>query len=200
MNSRVRKLFTCTIYGWSQGPVSYTHLDVYKRQTQISSPITIGPVENDHPCCRPHEMRMLMPSAGFCAFCRRFWDSSVTKLMVTKLYCDNFMKQSMWNLKKLSSCKAVIFMDLFIDFVHQFISQNTWTATPLIIIHIGVAIFKHKIPLPYSSLTYYIVSVHFTQFPMNAYWFAVFCLQKSYYWAHFTAHWIFNCSIHFKNY
>jgi len=44
--------------------------------------------------------------------------------------------------RELRNCEAAVFMNLFIDFRHQFISHNGMSATSLFIVNISAAIFK----------------------------------------------------------
>jgi len=113
------------------------------------------------------------------------------------------MQQTSWNLRKfkqeLRNCEAAVFMNLFIDFRHQFISQNGRSATSLFIVNISAAIFKHNAAMPYSAFTHYFVSVHLTKLPMNFNWFVVFHQQKPNHWTHLATRGIFDSSTQFKN-
>ena len=59
--------------------------------------------------------------------------------------------------------------------------------------------FKHNVPLPYSAIVHYFISVHLTKLPINFNWFVVFHQQKPNHRTHLATRGIFYCSTHFKN-
>ena len=100
------------------------------------------------------------------------------------------MQQTSWNSRKLKrelrDCEAAVFMNLYIDIRHQFISHNGRAVTSLFIVNIIEAIFKHNETLPYSAFIHYFVSVHLTNLPMNFNSFVVFHQQKPNHRMHFA--------------
>lgn len=78
------------------------------------------------------------------------------------------------------------FHNLFATFGDQIVSHNARASTLLFIMKVYSAIFKLNTPLPDRTFTYYILPVHLTQFPMNFYWFKVFCHQKTNHRPHLT--------------
>jgi len=81
--------------------------------------------------------------------------------MVALLFRHNLMQQTSWNLRKLKrelrNCEAEDFMNLFIDFRHQFIGHNGRSATSLFIVNI---ITERTSQLAGFSIAAHILKIH----------------------------------------
>ena len=107
---------------------------------------------------RPREMSTMLPCVVFCGLLTRvsipIWHKTYGSLAFpSQSHATNFVKFEETK-RELRNCETAIFMNLFIDFRHQFIRHNGRSATSLFIVNIRAAIFKHNAPLPYSAFTH----------------------------------------------
>ena len=111
----------------------------------------------------------------------------------------NFVKKWPWNLRKMQGkwCngESSVLSNLLFNCMDQIFIHHSWSATPLIIMHVFTSFIKQSHPSLYHWTTHGMFSIHITKLT-NFSRCHVLCIQETDYRPHFTC----GAILHFLKY